>query len=146
MIGGARSGDAVRGTDHRDCVEIDPALGVIRCVEHAVTGVDPGRGLALLLGLADQARREAHALGLAVEDEFADATGEVGSPMPGRVISVHVQEDETVDAGAPLLTLEAMKMETVVRAPLAGEVRELCTDTGAQVLGGDLLVVVEPGA
>ena len=69
--------------------------------------------------------------------------GEVGSPMPGRVISVHVREDETVEVGAPLLTLEAMKMETVVRAPLSGEVRELCTDVGNQVLGSDLLVVME---
>jgi len=72
--------------------------------------------------------------------------GEVGSPMPGRVIGVHVSEDQAVEAGAPLLTLEAMKMETVVRAPLSGEVRELCTDVGNQVLGSDLLVVMETGS
>ncbi|MEQ1632767.1 MAG: pyruvate carboxylase [Planctomycetota bacterium] len=68
--------------------------------------------------------------------------GEIGSPMPGRVIAVHVREGEAVEAGAQLLTLEAMKMETVVRAPQAGTVRELCTDVNARVQGGDLLVVL----
>lgn len=75
----------------------------------------------------------------------ADAAvpGEVGAPMPGRVIAIQAREGAAVEAGEPLLTLEAMKMETVVRAPIAGKVRELCTDTGAEVRGGDLLVVVE---
>lgn len=72
----------------------------------------------------------------------AGRPGEVGSPMPGRVLAVHVREGEVVEAGAQLLTLEAMKMETVVRAPIAGTVRELCTDANARVQGGDLLVVV----
>jgi pyruvate carboxylase len=66
--------------------------------------------------------------------------GEVGAPMPGRVIGVHVREGQAVEAGQPLLTLEAMKMETVVRSPSAGKVRELCTDSNARVLSGDLLV------
>ena len=69
--------------------------------------------------------------------------GEVGAPMPGRVITLHVSEDEAVVEGAPLLTLEAMKMETVVRAPLDGTVRELCVDVGQAVEGGDLLVTLD---
>jgi pyruvate carboxylase len=68
--------------------------------------------------------------------------GQVGAPMPGRVIGVHVEEGAMVQEGDPLLTLEAMKMETVVRAPVAGEVHELCTDVGQQIQGGDLLVIV----
>jgi pyruvate carboxylase len=52
----------------------------------------------------------------------------------------------TVAEGEPLLTLEAMKMETIVRAPLAGTVRELCTDVKAQIKGDDLLVVIDPAA
>jgi biotin carboxyl carrier protein len=36
-----------------------------------------------------------------------------------------------------------MKMETIVRAPLAGVVRELCVDVKAQVKGQDLLVVLD---
>ena len=69
--------------------------------------------------------------------------GQVGSPMPGRVISLHVGEGEQVGEGDPLVTLEAMKMETVVRAPVAGVVRELCTDVGKAVQADDLLVVLE---
>jgi pyruvate carboxylase len=69
--------------------------------------------------------------------------GEVGAPMPGRVIVVHCREGVTVALGEPLLTLEAMKMETIVRAPVAGTVRELCTDSKAQVKAQDLLVVID---
>ncbi|MCB9887838.1 MAG: pyruvate carboxylase [Planctomycetes bacterium] len=69
--------------------------------------------------------------------------GEVGAPMPGRVIALHVAEGAAVAAGDPLLTLEAMKMETVVRAPVDGTVRELCVDDKQQVKAQDLLVVVD---
>ena len=69
--------------------------------------------------------------------------GEVGSPMPGRVISLAVVEGAEVQEGDPLLTLEAMKMETVVRAPAAGAVRELHTDVGRAVQAQDLLVVLD---
>ncbi|MFT4840395.1 MAG: pyruvate carboxylase [Planctomycetota bacterium] len=69
--------------------------------------------------------------------------GDVGSPMPGRVIVLHVAEGAEVAEGDPVLTLEAMKMETIVRATCSGTVRELCTDVGAAVQAGDLLVVLE---
>ncbi len=72
------------------------------------------------------------------------APGEVGAPMPGRVIALQVREGAKVAEGEPLLTLEAMKMETVVRAPVAGTVRELCTDVKAMVKAQDLLVVLDP--
>lgn len=76
----------------------------------------------------------------------ADAAkpGDVGSPMPGRVIVLQVGEGAEVAEGDPLLTLEAMKMETIVRAPVSGTVRELCTDVGSAVQAEDLLVVIEP--
>jgi pyruvate carboxylase len=76
----------------------------------------------------------------------ADPTkvGDVGAPMPGRVIVLHAREGAAVAAGDPLLTLEAMKMETIVRAPVAGVVRELCTDVKAAVKANDLLVVLDP--
>ncbi|MCC7065826.1 MAG: pyruvate carboxylase [Planctomycetes bacterium] len=70
--------------------------------------------------------------------------GEVGAPMPGRVIVLHCREGVAVAEGEPLLTLEAMKMETIVRAPVAGIVRELCTDVKVQVKAQDLLVVIDP--
>ncbi len=72
----------------------------------------------------------------------ASRPGEVGSPMPGTVIALHVEEGQTVEEGDPLLTLEAMKMETVVRAPISGTVDELLVDLKCAVESGDLLVSV----
>jgi pyruvate carboxylase len=69
--------------------------------------------------------------------------GEVGAPMPGTVVAVNCREGNAVTAGEPLLTLEAMKMETVVRAPVAGTVREIATDVRAAVRARDLLVVLD---
>ena len=66
----------------------------------------------------------------------------VGASMPGLVIAVHVKQGDKVAAGAPLLTLEAMKMETVVRAPRAGTIAELLAAPRGTVQSGDLLVVL----
>ena len=68
---------------------------------------------------------------------------QVGASMPGTVLIVHAKVGDKVEPGAPLVTLEAMKMETVVRAPRAGVVKELVTSLKASVQTGDLLAVVE---
>jgi len=67
----------------------------------------------------------------------------VGASMPGAVIAVHVKLAQRVDAGAPLVTLEAMKMETVVRAPKAGQIKELIVALKSSVQSGELLAVLE---
>lgn len=85
-------------------------------------------------------------------DEVGDHAGaEAGGPrvvadMPGRVVQVLAAVGDRVDAGTPLLILEAMKMETEVAAPVAGRVREVAAVTGATVALGDLLVEIEPEA
>ena len=68
--------------------------------------------------------------------------GHVGASMPGTVIGVHVQPGQALAAGAPLVTLEAMKMETVVRAPRPGVVKELIAQLKSTVESGDLLAVL----
>ena len=50
---------------------------------------------------------------------------------------------EKVAAGQKLLVTEAMKLETVVKAPISGLVREIVAGAGESVEGGDLLVVIE---
>ncbi|AKF81605.1 acetyl-CoA carboxylase [Myxococcus fulvus 124B02] len=67
----------------------------------------------------------------------------VAASMPGTVIAVHVKAGASVESGAPLVTLEAMKMETVVRAPRAGTIAEVATTLKAAVQGGDLLAVLQ---
>ena len=68
--------------------------------------------------------------------------GEVGAPMPGTVVSVAAKPGAQVTRGDLLLSLEAMKMETAVRAETAGEVIEVLVRPGQAVDVKDLLVVL----
>lgn len=69
-------------------------------------------------------------------------SGRISAPMNGRVVAVHVAEGEAVSAGQVLLVVEAMKMEHSIAAPLAGEVKGLFTQVGAQVAPGGLLMEI----
>ncbi|MGH7388207.1 MAG: acetyl-CoA carboxylase biotin carboxyl carrier protein subunit [Candidatus Rokuibacteriota bacterium] len=66
----------------------------------------------------------------------------VRAPLPGRVTHVAVQAGDTVQAGDPLLVIEAMKMENEFRASLAGTVSEVRVQAGQAVNGGDVLMVI----
>jgi 3-methylcrotonyl-CoA carboxylase alpha subunit len=55
------------------------------------------------------------------------------SPMPGRVVAVHVQAGQRVRKGDPLVVLEGMKMEHTVRARRDGVVERIVHGIGAQV-------------
>ena len=76
----------------------------------------------------------------------ADKKGEIGAPMPGRVIDLVTKVGEHVKAGQKLLVTEAMKLETVIKAPIDGLVREIVAGAGESVEAGDLLVVIEEGS
>lgn len=54
----------------------------------------------------------------------------LSAPMPGRVISVLATAGQSVDAGSPLVILEAMKMEHTIRAPYQGIVEEIFFENG----------------
>ncbi|MCW2834612.1 MAG: Carbamoyl-phosphate synthase chain ATP-binding protein [Nocardioides sp.] len=73
-----------------------------------------------------------------------DDGGVLRSPAPALVVASPVGTGDVVAAGAPVLVLESMKMETVVRAPFAARVRELLVTTGSQVETGAPLVRLEP--
>jgi acetyl/propionyl-CoA carboxylase alpha subunit len=62
------------------------------------------------------------------------------APMPGTVIKVHVHEGSTVEAGQPLVVLEAMKMETPLTSPYAATVQAVHVREGDRVAGGAPLV------
>jgi pyruvate carboxylase len=68
---------------------------------------------------------------------------EVGAPMPGKVFKILVNVGDEVKAGDTLLSTEAMKMETNVKAKEDGKVVDIFFKEGAQVQQGDLLVVLE---
>jgi pyruvate carboxylase len=67
----------------------------------------------------------------------------VGAPMPGTIATVPVHAAQRLSKGEVLLTLEAMKMETTVRAERDGVIKEILVKPGLQVDTKDLLVVFE---
>ncbi|THV10146.1 ATP-grasp domain-containing protein [Nocardioides caeni] len=73
-----------------------------------------------------------------------DEGGVLRSPAPALVVATPVQVGDEVEAGAPVLVLESMKMETVLAAPFAARVRELMVITGSQVETGAALVRLDP--
>jgi acetyl-CoA/propionyl-CoA carboxylase biotin carboxyl carrier protein len=76
----------------------------------------------------------------------AAGTGPLTSPMPGTVIAVHVKPGDAVEAGRPVVVVEAMKMEHVVRAAVSGVVAEVRVEPGSRVALDEPLVVLEPGS
>ena len=71
------------------------------------------------------------------------APGASTAPMPGKVTSLMVEVGEVVDVGAPLLTIEAMKMEHRLTAEVTGIVAEVRVAVGHQVEAEQVLVVIE---
>ena len=63
--------------------------------------------------------------------------------MPGVVTRVFVAAGDDVTKGQPLVALEAMKMEHVIRAPRDGRVRAVPARAGEMVGGGVALVELE---
>ncbi|XP_015171576.1 PREDICTED: pyruvate carboxylase, mitochondrial isoform X2 [Polistes dominula] len=68
---------------------------------------------------------------------------QIGAPMPGTIIDIRVKVGDTVEKGAPLIVLSAMKMEMVVQASKAGKIKTLDVSQGMRVEGDDLLLSIE---
>ncbi|WP_328417989.1 ATP-grasp domain-containing protein [Micromonospora sp. NBC_00389] len=73
-----------------------------------------------------------------------DEGGVVRSPMPALVVATPLEVGAEVEAGAPVLVLEAMKMETVLRAPFKARLKECAVSVGSQVEAGAPLLRLEP--
>ena len=72
--------------------------------------------------------------------------GHAGAPMPGLIVGVAVRVGEKVERGAPLFTIEAMKMESAVYAEVPGTIAEIVAGAGQRVETRDLVVVLDPEA
>jgi propionyl-CoA carboxylase alpha chain len=88
---------------------------------------------------------------LTVLPRFPDPTtqlapGSLVAPMPGTVVRVAegLKPGSAVQAGQPLLWLEAMKMEHKIAAPVTGTLSALDVVPGQQITVGSLLAVVQP--
>jgi 3-methylcrotonyl-CoA carboxylase alpha subunit len=76
-------------------------------------------------------------------EEDERAPGSLAAPMPGKVIALLVQPGAAVAKGAPLLVLEAMKMEHTIMAPADGVVKAIHFAAGEQVPEGAELLTLE---
>jgi len=86
-------------------------------------------------------------------DELIDSMGlnamndqklsNVSAPMPGLVVDVMVSAGDTLTTGSPILILEAMKMENVLRASGDGVVKSVSVSKGETVDKGQILIEVE---
>ncbi len=70
-------------------------------------------------------------------------TEELRAPMPGKIASVMVTEGQEVNAGDPLVVLEAMKMQNILTATEKGKVSAVKVKEGMSVGKDDLLVEVK---
>ncbi|MEY2824692.1 MAG: hypothetical protein RLZ64_1230 [Pseudomonadota bacterium] len=72
--------------------------------------------------------------------------GRLTAPMPGKIVQLMVDEGASVEKGAPLLIMEAMKMEHTISAPANGKVEALNYAVGDQVAEGAQLLSFAPEA
>jgi len=79
-------------------------------------------------------------------DEPSISTDEspIVAPLPGIVLRYEVEVGVQVQAGDPVVVLEAMKMENTLPSPVAGTVRALSLEPGATVAKDDILAIIAP--
>ncbi|KXX79645.1 Methylcrotonoyl-CoA carboxylase subunit alpha, mitochondrial [Madurella mycetomatis] len=72
-----------------------------------------------------------------------EVVGSVVAPMPCKILRNEVAEGQEVEKGAPLVVIESMKMETVIRSPQRGVVKRLAHKEGDICKAGTVLVLFE---
>jgi biotin carboxyl carrier protein len=75
---------------------------------------------------------------------FSSSTGskteEIKAPMPGLIIDIKVFEGDQVKAGDPLMVLEAMKMENILKSPTDGKIAQILAKKGEIVEKNRVLI------
>jgi 3-methylcrotonyl-CoA carboxylase alpha subunit len=80
------------------------------------------------------------------DDEEQVGEDKIVAPLPGTVVALLAEEGAMLEKGAPILTLEVMKMEQTLRAPFAGVLKKIKCKVGDIVQEGVELAEVEPVA
>jgi 3-methylcrotonyl-CoA carboxylase alpha subunit len=112
--------DCEDSIERMDIVEVGASLHLFRA----------GRHLTVRRRMTDDALQSA---------DTADQ-GSLLTPLPGTVVAVHVKVGEAVERGAPLVTVEAMKMEHTLTAPHQGVVARIAFKVSERVTAGAVLV------
>ena len=67
----------------------------------------------------------------------------IGSPIPGNVVKIFVKAGDAVEANKPIMTIEAMKMETTVLSKSNGVISEILVKEGDRVSDNQLIATLE---
>lgn len=138
-----------RGLREDEEVAIELAPGVTILYELEAIGEADARGMrTVLVRVNGQLRpvevrdRAVEAAGAQIARADPSQPGQLPAPVTG-IVSLLVAAGDVVAEGDPVATLEAMKMESTITAPVAGTVRRLAATSGMRLEQGDLLLVIE---
>ncbi len=67
----------------------------------------------------------------------------VEAPLPGKVLKIIAKAGDKIAEGDDILSIESMKMENPIVAPVSGTVKEIKVAAGAMVKAGDLIATIE---
>ena len=81
---------------------------------------------------------------LTTQQVGARSAGTIVAPMPGILLRYDVEVGRKVQAGDPIVVLEAMKMENTLPSPVSGTVTSLPLETGTTVAKDEILAVISP--
>jgi biotin carboxyl carrier protein len=133
-----------------DAIRLDGAIASLRYVDDGRSFSvsyqrDPGRRWRLAVGERDF---DLEVLTPVEAIEAGSAAAAIGpsrltAPIPGKVVKVHVAVGDEVEAGQPLVVLEAMKMENELRAEQSGTVVAVHVEPGRTVDAGETLAELE---
>ena len=122
--------------------------GVVLLFGLEAIGAADKRGKRTVMGLMNAQLRPVRVRDRSLKDQVPAAEkadpatpGHVGAPFSGAVTAV-VAVGDRVSAGDPVATIEAMKMEAAINAPVAGVVARVAIRGTASCEGGDLVVVI----
>lgn len=134
---------------HRE-LQVDLSPGVRLFIELEAVGDPDEQGIRTVMCVLNGQSRPVDVRDRSIEAdpdpvERADANdpAHVAAPLTG-VVTMAVVAGDAVAAGAPLGSIEAMKMESTISAPHSGTVTRLVTSNGTAVEPGDLLLVLTP--
>ncbi len=80
---------------------------------------------------------------LGMENATSAKVSDLKAPMPGLVLDILIEEGATTEKGTPLMILEAMKMENVLKAAGEGKIKSISVKKGQNVEKGAVLIEFE---
>jgi len=81
--------------------------------------------------------------GMGFEDASATEVNEVKAPMPGLVFDILIKVGQEVETDEPLMILEAMKMENIIKSPKSGKIKSIRVSKSASVEKNAVLIEFE---